>query len=419
MKTKNHNNKKSPINVILTIINIVLILILVVVIVLDSEKKPIIQNNTINNSVLNEINETNNITNKINNTANPTNTPPVQNTEVAKIKDKIFESLQEAIDYIEAEPSTSPGGRPKVTPTEQEPTEIILLKDITSNFTVGADKNIILNMDNHIITNAGDKPIATIDGKLELKDGQMVGKYTRQQVYAVKVNESGNLSCSNMNFNLSTSEAGWIISNDGTLSLESSKLNYQKGTAINNSGTIEQISGDSYLESNGNYIALYNLGTINKITGGEILSNSYAIYNTGTIEEISGDSKVTSRLSYALYNSGNVGTIKDNVKIDSSAVDVATIYNNGGKMKKVTGNVNINSEKNRAIYNMGVIDEISGNVTINSNGDVTVSTIYNSNPGEITITGGTITQKNDGYGVYREGGIVTITGGNVSSKYNC
>lgn len=420
-----NNSKPLSINMFLIIIVIILVLILIFVSVLNIGKKdPIDANNNLNNQVtnevLNEVNEVQNITNVTNEVANTTVDPNAENPEVAKIGEVTYTSLQEAINAVEdARPVPTSAVSPAPTPEPIEKTTITLLKDTAGTFIVGANKHIMIDMETHSITSVGEKEVFSVNGNLELQNGKIVGKYTKQQLSGIKVSKSGALVCNNIDFDFSSAELGWIITNDGTLSIKSSKLDYIKGTAINNNGTIEEISGETLISSNGNYIALYNLGTIKKMIGGQVVSNSYAIFNSGTIEEISGDTKITSAHSYGIYNSGNIGNIIGNVEMSSGAEDTATLYNYSGKIDKIAENVKINAEHNRAIYNMGVITEISGNVTINTNGEYSVSTVYNSNPGELTIMGGTISHKNGGISVFREGGVVTITGGNIPSKYNC
>lgn len=425
MNSKDRSNSKSlSINMVLIVIVIILILILIFVSVSNiGKKEPIKTNNTnneITNGISNEVEDLHNSTNKTNTIANITTDPNANNPEVAKIGEETYNSLQEAINAVEdTKPTPTSTISPTPTPTPIEPTKITLLKNISGTFIIGANKHILIDMGEYSITGVGDKEVFTVNGNLELQNGKIVGKYNKQNLYAVKVNKSGTLICDKMNFDLTSAEFGWIISNDGALSIKSSRLDYPKGTAISNNGTIEEISGETYISSNDNYIALYNLGTINKMIGGEITSNSYAVFNSGTIEDISGSMKINSMNSYGIYNSGSIGNIVENVEINSSSADTATIYNNNGKIDKISGNVKINAEHNRAIYNMGTITEISGNVSINTNGEYSVSTIYNSNPGELTIMGGTISHKNGGISVFREGGEVNITGGNISSKYNC
>lgn len=421
---KGKNNTPLSIDMFLIIIVIILVLILICVSVLNigKKKKPIGNNinNETTNDVTNEVEEPHNTTNKVNKTVNTTVDPNANNPEVAQIGDETYTSLQEAINAVdEIVPTATPSTTPTPTPTPIEPTKITLLKDITGTFIVGANKYIILDMNNHSISAAGDKEVFSVNGELELQNGKITAKHKKQNLCAIRVNKSGTLICNKMNVDLSEAELGWAITSDGILNIKSSKINYPKGTAVNNNGTIEEISGETSINSSDNYIALYNVGTINKIIAGEIVSNSYALFNSGTIEEISGNTKIVSALSYGIYNSGTMGNIIDDVEITSGAENTATIYNNGGRIKKIAGNVKINAEHNRAIYNMGIITEISGNVNINTNGEYAVSTIYNSNPGELTIMGGTITHKNGGISVFREGGEVTITGGSISSKYNC
>lgn len=420
-----NNNKPLSINMVLIIIVIILVLILILVSVFNLGNNDLSNtNNDLNNQIINEIEneikEPNAVTNEVNATVNEITDPNANNPEVAKIGEQTYTSLQEAINAVEdLKVTPAPTASPMPTPEPIEPTTITLLKDITGTFIVGANKNILIDMGNFSITGSGNNPSFTVNGNLVLQNGTIICKYTRRELSALKISNSGTLICDTINFDLSASELGWAITNDGRLNLKSTKIDYIKGTAVNNNGTIEEISGDSYISSNGNFIALYNLGTIKKMTGGEIVSNSYAIFNSGTIEEMSGNLKVNSAHSFGIYNSGKIGNIIDNVEMNSGSEDNATIYNNGGTINKIVGEVKINAEHYRAIYNMGVITEISGNVNINTNGEYAVSTIYNSNPGELTIMGGTVSHKNGGISVFREGGEVTITGGNIPSKYNC
>ncbi len=426
MNTQGGNSKPLSINMILMIIVVILVVVLIFVSVLNIGKKEPIKSNNVNNGmtndITNDVEDPSKLNNKVNTTANITTDPNANNPEVAKVGEQTFNSLQEAINAIEAikpEITPTPSVSPTPTPAPVAKTQIILLKNISGSFIIGENKHISIDMGNYSITGIGDKEVFTVNGDLELQNGKIIGKYNKQLLYAIKVNKSGILTCDKMNFDLTEAEFGWAITNDGILNIKSTRVDYPKGTAINNNGLIGEISGESYISSNDNYIALNNLGTIEKINGGELIGNSYALFNSGTIKEISGNMKITSLGSYGIYNSGSIESVTENVEISSGSADTATIYNNGGKIDKISGNVKINAEHNRAIYNLGTITEISGNVSINTNGEYSVSTIYNSNPGELTIMGGTVSHKNGGISVFRDGGVVNITGGNISSKYNC
>ena len=164
---------------------------------------------------------------------------------VAKIGDKEYETLQEAIDAAE----------------DNVETIIELQEDIEENIVIPAGKNIILRLNGHTIKAKDEsKPTITIEkgGKLTI-EGE--GKVTSENGIAIENNGTLNINGGEI-----SSENGTAIVNNGILNINGGKVTSKNGTAIINYGTLN-INGGEISTENGT--AIENYGIINK-KGGKI-----------------------------------------------------------------------------------------------------------------------------------------------------
>ena len=221
-----------------------------------------------------------------------------------------------------------------------------LLKDVTENVTIPADKTITLDLNGKKLVNsenAQDDKVADADRK-------------------------------------------HTITNNGTLTIKDSVGggivdNVSHGrAAIYNAGTITEIKGGKFTRSVDNstdaasakgnsWYVIYNAenATINKISGGEFLAIgkfSSLIRSDGTIDEISG------------------GTFTQ---------DGFIAFKNQGTVKKISGGT-FSSKEQSCIQNWGTIDEVcGGTITAGSIGIWNLSSDKYAAPGKVgVISGGSI-----------------------------
>ena len=298
----------------------------------------------------------------------------IDNDYIAQIDEIQYMSLQKAIDSL--------------NPNEEKTIKII--KDFELEENIIFNKNIILDLNGHIITN---------------------NYYRIENVQTLKVTDTsgGKLESINTIFGI---------------------LNGKNGSIEMLGGTINSISrfygGVSY--------GIYNSeGTVTIIDGtvsskGSSSSNSYGIYNdNGNVELLGGNvkSEGTSSSSYGIGNSK--GTIKvENGIINSSSTRYSYgIYNSNGTIIIEGGEITSSSSSSNSygISNSNGILTISDGIIISkceNKYDGTSRGIDNSN-GIVKITGGTIMSntntRNISYscGIYNSKGTIEIIKGTIIS----
>ena len=166
------------------------------------------------------------------------------NSSIAKIGNNYYETLQDAIDAV---------------PTTNTETTIVLLNDTAENVIVASGQNIVLDLDNHALSNKISDAVITSDGRVEVTNGT--------------------INCSAETAAINNNATGVFIINDGTISATGSKQ------AIYNFGSVE-IGGTAYLKNtSSNRPSVHNLANATMIiTGGTIESTRYrGVENHGTL----------------------------------------------------------------------------------------------------------------------------------------
>ena len=198
---------------------------------------------------------------------------------VAVINDSAYTSLTNAINAV---------------PTNKEETVVKLLKDTSDALSIANTKNIVLDLQNHTLTNSSGACVIENKGYLVVKNGTMTSNSTA----------NGTIN------NLSGATIKIIDASIGATG--------SKQALYNNGGTAE-ISGDSHMTNTASDRAtLHNLNNgVMSIVGGEIVSTKYhAVYNeagTLTIGESDGVIDTTK----PVLQGGNVGlSLKDSQKFN-------------------------------------------------------------------------------------------------------
>ena len=321
---------------------------------------------------------------------------PIPDDAVARINENYYNTLQLAIDAVI---------------DDNTQTRIILLKDIQENVVVPVNKNIVLNLNSHTITNDSDNPIITISGRLSIKNGTIIGQFN-SKVETILVNENSEINLSNtMVDRNSESENSWeTIGVYGLLNIDSGKVRSSNSNAIclNSSGSHVNISGTAEIEvPDGTYAAVCNHGTTT-IAGGRITAkDGWAIENKGTLIITGG--KIFSKNVNAIANSTDCPiNISGTADIESSAPDRTTISNKGFLTiagGKITARNYVAITTNRKITMTG------GKITSRKN-------CINNLTGGVLEIGGTAELEGlspDDYPTLANDGMATIRGGKIIS----
>lgn len=234
----------------------------------------------------------------------------------AKINNTYYKTLQEAIDAV---------------PKNNTETTIILIHDISEVLTISKNQNIILDLQDNVMSNKGVNNVIKNNGKLKIFNGTIT----------------------------SNTSQGAINNNKGaTLIMEGGSI-IATGTrqAIYNDGGTLKISGDTYLSSTTDQRAtLHNLngGVVTVIGGTIISSNSHAIENTSNLTIGIKDGNITSKTpiiigkDYGVNNSSTFNFYDGIIK---------------GVSGSINGSINDIEEKGRRIDLTETIDKNVYNVT--------------------------------------------------------
>lgn len=293
---------------------------------------------------------------------------------VAMLDNVVYSTLQSAVD--------------KVLENNQEKT-IFLLKDVSENVYISNNKNIMLNLENHNISNnLNNKPIMEVEGKITINNGKIIGENLDGKS-VLKVNKGAELNIANAN--IEGNDCNWeTIELYGILNIESGKLSSENsnvictyagyGASIKMSDNVEIIgSSDTYpsviLESS-NSMTIEG-GKINSQNSNAISNGGKLVINGGTITGIQNSVVVNS--GTFIMNGGNI-EFNSNTSNGTSGTYINAIYN--------TGNIEINS--GIIMSNKEAISIRSGTVNVNGGKIEGKSKTIEMNGGTLNINGGHI-----------------------------
>lgn len=281
----------------------------------------------------------------------------------------------------------------------------------SSALTVAAAQDITLDLNGNTLA-----ATLTNNGKLKIVDSLGTGKISLSDNSAsdttvAAILNKGELEVDGISIEMTGSGAGSImhgISNAAT-------------------GTLSVLDADIRVESTGTKwgFGIQNLGTISCVAGGNIGayitntgsgSNTLAINNTGTIENISGGELYAETLG-----TGYASAIRNNKGGVIKNISGGTLTGENGGSGKRENNVSCAT----AIRNEGGRIELVSGGTLYANvynpaGTAKAFGIYNTSAGTIDeISGGRITGNSTAaewsFGVWNEGTIGTISGGELIS----
>ncbi|MFI3243645.1 MAG: hypothetical protein R3Y56_05275 [Akkermansia sp.] len=213
--------------------------------------------------------------------------------------------------------------------------------------------------------------------------------------------------------------------------------NMGKATALYNTGTLGEISGDFVVtgEQNAASInnfgyAIYNVGTTGDVTGDMSITNNYgsatAIYNEGSMGDIEGRISATSQSAEAtavdISDTTTIGTISGT--LSAQGVTTATAINYAGtdalnfgastslSATGATNNYAINSVESLTMNSTGTVsmsgDVNSGGAITLSSGDYTMNAASSFSATNMVITSGASLSLNDNTNFKLTNGTLTL-----------
>ena len=224
-------------------------------------------------------------------------------------------------------------------------TTLVLLRDIAEHFTVPANKNILLDLQNYTISNSGSSAIIENSGTVTIQNGTITSK---ADTGAINNNDGGKLYVT----------GGNIIATGTRQAI----YNLAGGYVEISGGYLSSVTTGKPTNSNMDRATVQNLtGGEIKITGGTIIGvNQQAVSNEGTLTlgvedgQISSSSPVIQGNTIGIKTDGTFNFYDGIVKGKSSPVIDGTITNIESGSVPVSGTEVIDDTTyNTIYYNMG------------------------------------------------------------------
>lgn len=176
---------------------------------------------------------------------------------IAEINGRIYYTLQSAID---------------ATPNNGTLTTIKLLMDTNENVTVYKSRNVVIDLQNYTLTNAGSNPTIRNNGTLEITGGTI----NQTSAYAAIDNETtGTLVITDVNISSTGGRAAIFNLGDGNVTIS--------GNTYLSSNASGEFKIDEVTMDRGTIMNVNNTGIIT-ITGGTVVGTAdLAVSNNGTL----------------------------------------------------------------------------------------------------------------------------------------
>ena len=300
-----------------------------------------------------------------------------ESNAVAKVGDTYYKTLADAV-------------------TAADNATVTLLKDVTANVTIPADKTITLNLNGHTLVDsatAQDKNVAedsrkhtiTNNGTLTILDSVGTG--------VVDNVSHGRAALYNAGTIVEIKGGKFTRSVDNSTDATSAKGNSWYVVYNAENATINRISDGEFLAI-GEFSSLFcNCGLINEISGGTFTQNGFiAFKNEGTVNKISGGT-FSSEDESCIQNWGSIGEITGGT-ITAGSIGIWNFssdkYNSVGKVGQISGGnisgstaaIRLNDYDTTYLNKPSTINKasvavsggnISGNLQVNANTELSVS----------------------------------------------
>ncbi len=339
---------------------------------------------------------------------------------VAKIGDKLFPTLREAIDYCEK----------NATDTA---TTIEMLKDVDEVNLVEEGKNIIIDLKGHTVGSSDEtQPTLTNNGKLQIVDTseEKTGKVESKNATAIKNNESGVLRAGNNDTQVSN-ECPVIqgknigVDNSGFFGFYDGKIIGK--IAINGDVNKTPDLYNAMIETDETDVETATLGILADVEAK--IGNKYYIKLAEAIENVKSDDTPTIVTVLKAISLTNTLVIPENKNIildlNGNLITITSnshLIDNHGKLEIIdknseTGNVGSIENKNSITiysYSNSVL-EIKGGILKSTNESVIVS----QENSDINISGGEIITSKVSNSAILSNGSLNITGGKITGQNFC
>lgn len=308
------------------------------------------------------------------------NNEEIEEKYVAKIGEKYYTTLQNAIDAV---------------PTDNTETLVELLTNVSEDLNVLPNKNMILELHGNTVNNMAGTTIQTY-GNLSIRNG-IISSTNANSIY-----NEGKLNILDTTNIISNGESSIINKTTGDVTVDGGNISTIGEKTINNEGIITIHDGEIYStnnwgivnESNGK-ISIYG-GIITTAEEKGISNEGNVLLYEGEINggignmsgaelEIQGGTIDVINVN-AIGNAGNLKIQGGNIKTQ----ELPAIYNANTGITTITGG-DIFSKNGNAINNLGTTN-ISGTPTITNNANL--NSVISNTEGTMAIEGGTLTSTN-------------------------
>ena len=247
----------------------------------------------------------------------------------------------------------------------------------TSLFTIYSEANVILDLNGYKgvgrINNKGTLTIELNGGSFDYHTGNQAGEnlaaITNSGTLTINDTGGGGIITTDIIGSSSTGakyasvirneSGGRLTINGGLIKSQNTTQSYITAVLNLSGGTIVGITGGILEPERG--CALYNIGTVESISGGQIrgiYSGNSALYSTGTIKTISGGI-IHSDLGHAISTSGTIKNITAGTTITSDATGSYRAINNSGTIETISGGV-FTAAGDYCVYSTSKLNTISG-----------------------------------------------------------
>lgn len=214
---------------------------------------------------------------------------------------------------------------------------IELNKDVNGNFTIPAEKNIVLDLNGYILDGetTSEKAALTNNGTIVIQDSGNGGTIKRSDT-------GGNAYYTIKNDGIMTIKGGTVCNNSGSETTWSGSSLICNAASSSTTRAVLNIEGGTF--SQDNFIAIKNdeYGGVLNISGGTIKSNTQAVQNWGTATITGGD--LTGAVTTWTYLSTNASTEITGGDIDGDIQITKLTYNGTPAENKPTVKIGKNAD---------------------------------------------------------------------------
>ncbi|MBR4231549.1 MAG: InlB B-repeat-containing protein [Bacilli bacterium] len=237
-------------------------------------------------------------------------------------------------------------------------TTITLLKDTSEHISIDTPQKVILDMQNHTISNKTGTAVVTVDGKLKIRNGTIT--YNNNQNGVINVNSGGDLTLTDTNVSMTKNNGKQCLYIAGNVLVEGNSVL----TAVSNQrATVQTISGGQFTITGGSVISTGSKSAI------VVYSGQYVTIGThdGLVDN---DSVLIQGINYGIEGKFYLydGVVKGKNGVSTEASPLLGVEDNQGG---IYGTETINGVSYETLQLTG-----SNTITLDPNGGTMLETVF-------------------------------------------